>query len=398
MLIFAEGDVYERGSIVGREARNQIKQNIENFTALYTSRGISRTSLFNKVGKVRKSGNIPEECLLYLEAMAQNASIKLNDLLAYNLYINLFHPDECTVLIAMRDSTKDGDVLVLKNSDKIGSEKLVGDKYYNHKEINVVIAEKPENGYAFIAVAAAGEISIKMGLNEKGVATGSNISRTWELKQKKVDLTGLRALDRGWLMREGVSKNSTARNAATTALNNLIANPMSTPGNIEFVDSEEAVIIEGSYDRLAVQKTGTGVLARSNRFVILESLNDNEDVSSYVRYIRAMQLLNKNKGQITEDMMITFSQDHENGPGPNSICRHGYDFREETSLSAAVMKINVSDPSSSTIHVCLGKPCHAWRAKDGNIKLNFKYIESIPPDYLEGTVFKKYYSEKPFES
>ena len=398
MFVFAEGEDYERGLTIGRQAKHQIRQNIETFTAFYTSKGISRTSMLNKVDEVRKYGTIPEECLLYLKAMAQNASIRLEDLLAYNLYNNLLLPDECTVLIAMRDSTKDGNVIMLKNSDKIGSEKLVGDKYYNHKEINVVIAEKPENGYAFIAVAAAGEISIKMGLNEKGVATGSNISRTWELKQKKVDLTGLRALDRGWLMREGISKNLTAENAAATVLNNLISNPMSTPGNIEFLDSEKAVIIEGSYDRLAVQKTSTGVLARSNRFVVLESLNDPEDVSSYVRYIRAMQLLSKNRGEITEEMMITFSQDHENGPGPNSICRHGYDFREETSLSAAVMEINVSDKGNSTIHVCLGKPCHAWKAKDGHIKLNLKNIESIPQDFLEGTVFKKFYSEKPFES
>jgi hypothetical protein len=398
MFIFTEGDVYGNGLTVGRHAKHLIRQNIENFTMFYTSRGVSRTFLLNKVDEVMRDGSIPEETLLYLEGMAENASIRLDDLIAYNLFKNLFLPEECTVLIAMRDSTKDGNVLMLKNSDKIGSEKLVGDKYYNYKEINVVIAEKPENGYTFIAVAAAGEISIKMGLNEKGVATGSNIARTWELKQRKVDLTGLRALDRGWLMREGISKNSTAINAAATALNYLVANPMSTPGNIEFVDGEEAVIVEGSYDRLAVQKTRAGVLARSNRFVVLESLNDPEDVSSYVRYVRAMELLNKNKGQITEDMMIMFSQDHENGPGPNSICRHSNDFREETSLSAAVMEIDVRDTSNSTIHVCLGKPCHAWKGRDGHIKLNFKNIESIPQDFHEGTVFKKYYNEKPSES
>jgi hypothetical protein len=111
-----------------------------------------------------------------------------------------------------------------------------------------------------------------------------------------------------------------------------------------------------------------------------------------------MELLNKNMGQITEDMMIMFSQDHENGPGPNSICRHSNDFREETSLSAAVMEIDVRDTGNSTIHVCLGKPCHAWKARDGHIKLDLKNIESIPQDFHEGTVFKKYYNEKPSES
>lgn len=393
MVFFVEGTEFERGFVLGRQAKDLVKHNVENFVSLCRSKGFSWNSLFEKLNH----GELVSESFLdYVKGLAEGASLSPKLLLAYNLLHNILNPEECTVLIAMGDSTKNGNTIVLKNSDKIGSEKLVGDKYYNHKEVNVVVAEKPDNGYRFIAVAAAGEVSIKMGLSEQGVATGSNISRTWELKQRKVDLTGLRALDRGWLMREGISKNATAQGATATVLNNLIANPMSTPGNIEFVDSREAIVIEGSYDRIAVHKTVSGVLARSNRFNVLESLNDPEDISSYARYIRAMELLNKHKNQITSELMIVFSQDHVNGPGPNSICRHSPDFREETSLSAAVMEIDRANPRDSVIHVCLGKPCHAWKAEKGHIILDFDSMEKgIPEEFLNGNVFKQFYNETP---
>jgi len=103
MFIFTEGDVYGNGLTVGRHAKHLIRQNIENFTMFYTSRGVSRTFLLNKVDEVMRDGSIPEETLLYLEGMAENASIRLDDLIAYNLFKNLFLPEECTVLIAMRD-------------------------------------------------------------------------------------------------------------------------------------------------------------------------------------------------------------------------------------------------------------------------------------------------------
>ncbi|MDW7978614.1 MAG: C45 family peptidase [Candidatus Caldarchaeum sp.] len=399
MVILAEGSDFERGLSVGRHARKYIHLNLVNFAALCRAACFSWNRLSEDADMVSRGGLLPESMQNYLRGMSEGASIPYRRLVAYNLFHNSLLPEECTVLIAMGDSTKNGNTIMLKNSDKIGSEKLVGDRYHSYKEVNVVVAEKPDDGHAFIAVAAAGEISIKMGLNDKGVATGSNISRTWELRQRKVDLTGLRALDRGWLMREGISKNPSAQSAASTALNHLLSNPMSTPGNIEFVDAGEAIVIEGSYDRLAVQKTSDGVIARSNRFNVLESLNDPEDVSSYARYVRAMQLLNSNRKQITSEMMTVFSQDHVNGPGPNSICRHSPDFREETSLSAAVMEINRSNARRSTIHVCLGKPCYAWKSEKGHILLDFYSVEEgLPREFTSGEAFKTHYTEKPFET
>ncbi len=96
------------------------------------------------------------------------------------------------------------------------------------------------------------------------------------------------------------------------------------------------------------------------------------------------------------DKMISFSMDHVNGPGPNSICRHGNHFSEETSLSSAVMEINREKPEKSKIALALGKPCHAWRAREAHIALDMTMgSEDIPEGLRNGHIWKKFYTEEP---
>ena len=121
------------------------------------------------------------------------------------------------------------------------------------------------------------------------------------------------------------------------------------------------------------------VAIRANGFVLMKELNDPNDISTQARYIRGSSLLQENRGSLTLEKFVRFSQDHENGPGLNSICRHNSDYTKETSLSAMVMEIDRNTPSASKIRICLGKPCHAWNNPAGNISLtaNTKF-EDIP--------------------
>lgn len=378
--------------MLGRFASDAVRFNIDEFWKMANSQGISRNLVFSKY-RCNVEGLGARD---YLKGIASTAGVSLDDLVAFNALKPILSPEECSVLIAMADSTSSKMTTMLKNSDKVGSEKLVGDNFYRNKEINIVVTEKPDNGNKFIAVAAAGEVSIKMGMNDVGVATGSNIARTTQLREKKVDITQVRALDRGWLMREGLIRASTAEDASKFVASELMRSPMSTPGNLEFVDSRTAMLIEGSYDQVAIQKITSGVVARSNRFVLLHDLNDPEDVSSFVRLTRSNQLLLQNKGKIDADKMIEFSQDHENGPGPNSICRHDANFRSETSLAAAVMEINASDPKKSRFYVALGKPCRAWPSPRAHMVVGLdEGAEEFPPGFLNGATWKEFYSEEP---
>lgn len=390
IVVASEGGAYERGLIHGRFARLYIRENITTFYQMLTFFGITRNNLLSILeGKVE---GVDDEFYDYVRGLADGSGISYRDLLAMNIFRPVFFPDECTVMIAMKDSTLNGSTLVLKNSDKIGSEKFVGEQFYKNKEINVVVFEKPDSGNKFIGVAAAGEVGLKMGMNEKGVMVGTNIARTLGLRSIKVDLTQIRALDRAWLAREGITKANNAKDATQIVSSLLVNRPMATPGNLEFVDRDEGYIIEGSYNMLAIETFRDGVHARTNRFQILERLNDPGDVSSYVRYIRSMELLNENKEKIDAAKMIEFSQDHKHGPGLNSICRHSEDFRDETSLSSAVMEVRADN--ECIFYVALGKPCKAWRDKEGHTVINLKDSPGqVSEGFYNGTVFKKFYEE-----
>jgi hypothetical protein len=130
--------------------------------------------------------------------------------------------------------------------------------------------------------------------------------------------------------------------------------------------------VQDSYDRIAMIRVWDDVYARANAFVLMRELNDENDVSSHAQYYRPMNLLSKNKGRITVDMMKTFSMDHEHGPSCNSICRHAGNFREERTSSAAVMAMDRDNPALSEIHIALGKPCVSWRNNSAHVRLNMQ--------------------------
>ncbi|MDP6620576.1 MAG: hypothetical protein QGG90_14205, partial [Nitrospinota bacterium] len=188
-----------------------------------------------------------------------------------------------------------------------------------------------------------------------------------------------------------------ARDAAERTLSDLIDSPMSTPGNVEFLDKEACYIIEGSYTQFAVEIIrGDRVAARANHFRLLHDLNDPEDIAGHKRYARCMELLEGNAGRIDREKMIEFSMDHANGPGPNSICRYGTTPEEETSLSSMIMEINPDDPKKSVVHICLGKPSYAWRDPAGNVTLSMdSKPEDIPQGFLNGDIWKRFYTEEP---
>lgn len=394
-IIACEGSYYNIGIKQGELANFEIKQNIDTFWNVLKNKDYRKSKLIKNA--IEQEKLYSSERLEEIYGIGEGAKIEYPELLTYNLYHYLAFPEECTVLMAVGKSSATGSTIFLKNSDKVGSESYVGPNCYKNKEINIILLLNPKKGNKIVGVAAAGSTALKMGLNDKGVATGSNISRTKELAKRgtEKDSIQIKALDRGALLREGLERGKSALEAAQAILPNLLKNPMSTPGSIHFVDAREAIIIEGSYHELTAEIIRDEVAARSNCFILLKKLNREDDLSSICRYTRCLQLLNGNKGEITKENMIEFSMDHANGPGPNSICRHGTNFSEETSLSAAVMEINGKDPEKSKISIALGKPCHAWRDKKAHITLSMEVRpEDIPEGLKNGEIWKKFYTEE----
>jgi hypothetical protein len=242
-------------------------------------------------------------------------------------------------------------------------------------------------------VAAAGSTGLKMGMNDAGVVTGSNIGRTMELKKRRVDVTQLRALDRGQILRDGL-EHTTAESAARWAAAAMIENPTDTPGNVEFADARSAFVVEGSYEHWAVEDVRDRVAVRSNMFVLLDRLNDPADVSSQSRYARAREMLDPLAGRVEADDLRRVSQDHVNGPSLNSLCRHSSDYRDETSLSAMVVVLDGEDPARSEIAIALGKPCLAWNDPEGVLSMTMgDPADSIPERFLSGDTWRRLYVE-----
>ncbi|MEE8110112.1 MAG: C45 family autoproteolytic acyltransferase/hydrolase [bacterium] len=378
----------------GALSRPAIQENLRLFWGRLKGCGGRRADVLRSLrkGERRLSAGRLEE----IQALSRGAEVTFEDLLAFNLYEDAVFQDGCTVLMALGSTSASGNPILLKNSDKVGGKSLAGPNFHLNKEINVIVDGRSQSGHRILAVAAAGSTGIKMGMNDAGLVTGSNIGRTVELKEKKVDLTTLRALDRGQLMRDGLEFDN-AHAAADAILSKLIESPMSTPGNVEFLDKKECYIIEGSYTQFAVEIVrGDRIAARANHFLLLHDLNDPADVAGHKRHARCMELLEANAGTIDRQKMIEFSMDHANGPGPNSICRHGTAPEEETSLSAMVMEINPEEPKKSVATIAVGKPCHAWRDPQGHITLSMDCKpQEIPEPFLSGEVWKRLYTEEP---
>ncbi len=395
-MVSHRGGARGRGLAHGRAFRGAVRANVLGFWEAARAAGWATGDLrmAARAGAAALTQERREEIL----GIARGAALPAEAVLAFDLFHSSFSPDECTVMMAVGSASATGSTVFMKNSDKIGADSLVGDDFYMHKEINIVVDLRDDSGRRIIGVSAAGSTGLKMGVNDAGVAAGSNIARTSELKERRVDVTQLRALDRGQILRGGLSYGE-AEEAARWAVAAMIESPTDTPGNVEFADPKVAFIIEGSYRHWAVQEIRDRVAARSNMFVILERLNDPADHSSQARYARSVSLLEPLEGRVRPEDLSAFSQDHANGPGLNSICRHSKDHTDETSLSAMVATLDGADPDRSHVDFALGKPCWAWNDPDGVLSITLADPpEAIPERFRSGEVWRRLYVEEVDES
>jgi len=392
-VTFSKGSHYTIGHSLGTKAAPFVRANVTNFWRAMQRMGHRRNWLLGKANE--EIGLLPPHYIDEIAGIAEGSKLAFEDVLVYNLYGDYVFSDGCTVMMAIGEAGHNGNTLFMKNSDQVGNDSMVGEGFDQNKEIYVIQVVDPEEGNRMVGVSAAGRTGIKVGVNDKGVATGSNIARTVEFRERKMDISQVRASDRTQLMRQGLEKDN-AYDAASLIARLLMENPTSTPGNIEFADSNEGIIIEGSYTHQAIDVVRNQVAARANRFQLLEYTNMPEDVSSVCRYQRCLQLLKENEGQLTLEKLMEFSRDHANGPGQNSICRHGDHYVEETSLGAAVIEIDREAPEKSTIIMALGKPCRAWRSPNGYVSLTVDSdMSEIPQGFFDGGVWKEFYSEEP---
>jgi hypothetical protein len=391
---------YELGRSRGKRLQDAIAQNVAGFWTAVEDRGIDRETVHAEAKT--QAERLAPETRAEIEGKAETSGVSERDLLAFSLFEETLVPDGCTTAIAAGDAAASGDTVFFKQSDKKGADEFEGEDYHQHQQINVVRIEDPEDKNKVIGVTAAGSQAVKMGINEQGVAIGSNISRTVTFDEEGKDSKDWAAASRGEYMRQGLLHGDTANEVAEQITPMLFADPMSSPGNIDIADHERAIILEGEFTHLASEWVEDDVVGRANKFQVLDDLaRSREEIpSSYARYERVMEVLEANEGDVTVDTMRDLSVDHENGPGLESVCRHQeHDYTDETSLSGAVFDIDGENPGDSDVYIALGKPCHAWRSDEGEgwIHITADATEADVPDaFLSGDAWLEYYTEEPY--
>jgi hypothetical protein len=390
----------ELGRQRGARLVDAIRHNVDGFWTAVEARGLDRAAVHEAAERL--AARLSPGARAEIRGKAETSGVAERDLLAFSLFEELVLPDGCTTAIAAGTAAAGGDTVFYKQSDKKGADEFEGENYHEHQQINVVRIENPAGRNKVIGVTAAGSQAVKMGVNDKGVAIGSNISRTVTFDEAGKDSKDWAAASRGEYMRQGLLHGDTANEVAEHITPLLFEDPMSSPGNIDVADHERAIILEGEFTHLASEWVDDDVVGRANKFQVLEDLarSEEEIPSSYRRYERVMETLEANEGDVTVGDMRDLSVDHTNGPGLQSICRHQEDhYTDETSLSALIVDIDGEDPRNTDVYVALGKPCHAWRTEEGDGWVHLKANvteEDVPDRFLTGEAWLAHYTEAPY--
>ena len=385
-------DPREQGRLHGELHRAAIRANVAAYRRAAAEAGWEPDALERRATDLHR--RLPDAERTELDAIGLAAGIASAAHRAFALTAHVVAPEECTVAAAVGDAAASGATVLFKNADKIGADTLVGDAYHRYKEINVVVDLTTDHDVRVLGVAAAGTTGLKMGVNNAGVAVASNIARTLELRARERSLDDLRALDRGQILRRALGFVS-AWEAAVWAMDAITETPMATPGNLHFAEADRMFIVEGSYDRLALERVYDRVVARANGFVLLEELNDPEDDSSPARRSRALEMLLPHAGSVTSEHLRTVSADHTNGPGLRSICRHSDDPVDETTLSSMIVAFDPADPTRSTADFAVGKPCWSWGSAETSLTMGAGSQNRVPELFGDGTVWLNAYREDP---
>jgi len=309
-IVRVEGTDYGQGLALGRATADLIHENVARKKKLLDDLGEEDTAEFWRLVNENEAFMRETEPDLFeeLAGMAEGSGVPINDLYMLNLY--WFIPArniamECSCFYARGSATVDGKTYLAKTRDM-------------PPEAHVVVDRRYPSGLQVLEVMAAGTPAFPpAGLNSSGFAVVS--SGVWS-EYSGADLSrGTSAfvmVDLRYLLRRAHSVDQAA---------DLIRQSQYVAGiNLTAVDRQRGATIEVTRDSVYVTNPGdTGVL--TNHYVTESlrplSLPRSESKSTYARYDRLQELLARHRGELSFKEMLSFLQDHQDGP-QSSVCRH----------------------------------------------------------------------------
>jgi isopenicillin-N N-acyltransferase-like protein len=245
----------------------------------------------------------------------------------------------CTSFAAGREATGDGNVLTGQNFDFLRM----------MEEVMILLKMKPAQGPNILAITTAGCLGL-IGLNSAGISLNLNMLRN------KDSLTP----DGGVLSHVILRKLLSTENVGEAIGIITAAERRSAKNYLLASDRGDIVDVEVTMDDLNVHSPERGILTHANHFETARFKS--ADIASamfpdsYVRSHRLAKLMEKDRGNLSVDIMKRLLQDHNNHP--SSICRHP--DPKATIPIAGMMKTLlsiISCPKEQKVYIALGNPC-----------------------------------------
>lgn len=158
---------------------------------------------------------------------------------------------------------------------------------------------------------------------------------------------------------EDIIANSSTLGKAEKIVVDSFRKKIKVPDILIISDSKRASAYEYTPEKQAIQKATKSSILRANSFLVLKGAPDRKnDPSSYLRYKRIKELLS---GKISLAKIKAALANHKNGPGENSICRHGRKKGEYTTQYSAIAEI--AEKKIKVYYMANKKPCEGkWKS------------------------------------
>ena len=237
----------------------------------------------------------------------------------------------CTLFGAAGNSVSGGGVLIGKTRD------------LGRREEQVFIKETPSVGIAFLGIASRKSGRMTAGVNEKGLVVVNAAASSVPQRSRR------------HLRLEKIFSRAAS---VEEALKIFRQEGVQSPIHYLLADPKNLILLEVySPERFEIRRISEGVLIHTNHYFLPEMKARNGKIpeSSHTRLNRIHALMQHQPFTIPK--FISFSQDHENGPGNLSICRHRPPGKNSGWLTVSALVIGLEEGTSPQVWFRLGQPC-----------------------------------------
>ncbi|TYT63966.1 C45 family autoproteolytic acyltransferase/hydolase [Natrialba swarupiae] len=353
--------------------RDAVEWAIEELESQVSTQGVDLEPLLEYARRSRES--LPDRHRRSYEAMADAFDVDSD---TYEVYVFAFSElcEELAEGTGRSEKNPKGCTNALVSSPKADLEVVDGPLVCKNRDVagrgvrpKSIVEQPPIDRYhGFLTVDTCGTISIFKGVNDRGLVAANTY-----IDSERDDIDPEHQLRNGTAIRIVLEECATVAEARTALESYPTRRLMGQ--TLFLADDTDALLLEIDpvAERIAVDDES--VVTRTNHFVHSRST---ETESSTTRRERALELLEE-KGRLDRDDLWEIAQDHENGPGDDSICRHPepetdepHAFGQLTTASTAIF-----EGGSPTIGVAMGTPCETERAR-------CSFGEEIPADLRTG--------------